>query len=170
MPLGILPIDLSVNNFSCSGIKLPSGCVSDTNVSASAAISAGKLIHQIAKHYQQNDAAGVVADNQYSHIVNGTTCTLAYVQAAISTPATGADRTVNVDLQRSTGGAAFSSVLSSTITFNNASTARTVVSGTVAVATLTQGDILKWVVTVAGAAGNQAIGLVAEAFYQEAAQ
>lgn len=170
MATTIMPTDLIVNGFSCSSIKLPSGAVSNTSVQAGAAIDASKLIHDIAKHYQQNSSAAVVADNQYAHIVNGATCTLAYVKAAVDTVATGADRTVNVDLQRSTAGGAFVSVLTSTIAFNNASTARTAVSGTIATATLAQGDILKWVVTVAGAAGNQAIGLVAEAFFQEAAQ
>lgn len=164
----IMPADLICNNFSCSSMKIPAGAVSDASVASGAAISASKIIHQYPKHYQQNTSAAVVADNQYSHIVNGATCTLAYVKAAVDTPATGADRTVNVDLQRSTGGAAFASVLTSTISFTNASTARTVVSGSIATAALAQGDILKWVVTVAGAAGNQAIGLIAEAFYQEA--
>jgi len=161
---------LITGNLSANSMSLPSGGVKDTNVASGAAIAASKLIHEVTSKYQQNSNAAVVNDNQYAHIVNGATCTLAYVKAAVDTVATGADRTVNIDLQRSTGGAAFATVLSSTILFNNASTARTVVSGAINTATLAQGDILKWVVTVAGAAGNQAIGVIAEAFFQEAAQ
>lgn len=170
MATAILPVDIICNNLSCSSIKLPSGAVSNAAIQANAAIDASKVISNISKHYQQNTNAGVAADNQFCHIVNGTTCTLAYVKAMVDTAATGADRTVNIDLQRSTAGGAFATVLTSTILFNNASTARTAISGTITTSTLSQGDILKWVVTVAGAAGNQAIGVLAEAYFQEAAQ
>jgi len=170
MATAILPVDIICNNLSCSSIKLPSGAVSNASIQANAAIDASKLVHVIAKQYQQGTASAVVADTQFCHIVNGSTCTLAYVKATVDTVATGADRTVSVDLQKRTGSGSWASVLTSTITFNSASTAGTIVSGSIATSTLAQDDYLKWVVTVAGSAGNQAIGVLAEAFFQEAAQ
>lgn len=170
MATAIMPFDVICNNISCKSINIPAGSVGNAGVAAGANIDASKLVHQITERYQQNATAAVVGDNQYAHVVNGATCTLAYVKGAVDTPATGADRTVSIDLQRSTGGGAFTTALTSPLTFNNASTARTVTSGSIATASLAQGDILKWVVTVAGAAGNQAIGVIAEAFFQETAQ
>lgn len=162
--------DMAVSgNFSCGTLKLPTGAVSDASVSAGAAISAPKLVHVISKTYQQNQNAAVVADTQYAHIVNGATCTVYAVNAAVDTVATGADRTVTVDLQRSTAGGAFASILTTPLVLNNANVARTMVSAALATTTLTQKDLLKWVISVAGSAGNQASGLVVEAILYEAA-
>ena len=170
MALGQLPIDLNISgNLSCGSIRLPSGCVSDINVASNASIAAGKVIHVISKTYQQNTTAAVVADNQYCHIIHGATCTVAGLSAAVDTVATGSDRTVTIDLQRSTAGGAFASILGTPLVLNNSNVARTPVTAALAVTTLVQNDLLKWVITVAGVLGNQAIGLVVDLTLYEAA-
>lgn len=169
MAQGILPCDLSVQNFSCSSFKGPAGFVADTSVASGAAIGAAKLIHALSKTYQQNQNAAVAADTQYAHIVNGSTCTVYTLWAAVDTVATGADRTVTVDLQRSTAGGAFASILTTPLVLNNANVARTPVQAQLSVTALAQKDILKWVISVAGAAGNQAVGLVCDLVLYEAA-
>lgn len=73
--------------------------------------------------------------------------------------ATGADRTVTIDLQKSTGGGAFASVLSSTLVFNSSSTLRLASLAALNTTTFIAGDLFKLTVTVAGAAGAQAQGL-----------
>lgn len=86
-------------------------------------------------------------------------CTLVEFSAWIEVVATGADRTVTVDLKKSTGAGAYATILSATVGFTNASSVRTKVTGTFSSTTLVAGDILEAVVTVAGSAGAQATGL-----------
>ncbi len=71
-------------------------------------------------------------------------------------------------MKKSTGAGAFATVLASTLVFTNASVLRTAVAATLG-ATLTYvvGDIFQLYVTVAGAAGNQALGLAVDLFLAE---
>jgi hypothetical protein len=110
----------------------------------------------------------VTALTQDIHIVRGATGTLLAIQAAIcGTIATGADRTVTVDLQKSTGAGAYATVLSSTVGFTNVSVLRTAVSGVLSGTSVIVADILRLIVTVAGAAGAQALGLVVTVTMEE---
>jgi hypothetical protein len=110
----------------------------------------------------------VTALTQDIHIVRGVTGTLLAIQAAIcGTIATGADRTVTVDLQKSTGAGAYATVLSSTVGFTNVSVLRTAVSGVLSGTSVIVADILRLIVTVAGAAGAQALGLVVTVTMEE---
>lgn len=85
--------------------------------------------------------------------------TIVAIEAFIAVAATDVSRAVTVDLHKSTGAAAFATILSATIGFTNVSAVRTAVAGTVSSAALVAGDILKAVVTVAGGGGVQAKGL-----------
>lgn len=93
--------------------------------------------------------------------------TLRSIKGYIAVQATGADRTVTVDLQKSTGGGAFATVLTTTVNITNVTVIRTAVSGTILTAPVVAGDILQLVVTVAGAAGAQAQGLLVEVEWDE---
>ncbi len=119
--------------------------------------------------YAQDPGSAVVAETRDIHILKGTAATISAIQAAITgLIATGGDRTVDVDLQKSTGAAAFATILSSTIHFTNGSVLRTVSAGTLSSASLVAGDILRIIITVAGAAGNQAQGLMVTVTLTEA--
>lgn len=163
--------DLHVNGtLSCKAFSAPAGAITDAMVSAAAGIQATKLEHQFPLPYEQLPASAVVAETRDIHIVHGATGSVVSFRAAITgTIATGADRTVNVDLQKSTGAGAFATILTGTILFNNGSALRTVASATISATTLVAGDILRVVVTVAGAAGNQALGLIVTATIRESA-
>jgi hypothetical protein len=104
----------------------------------------------------------VAALTQLLYAVRGRTAELLDAEAFITVVASGADRTITVDIQKSTGGGAFATVMTSTIDITNATTVRTAVAGVVAAGglSLVDGDILQAVVTVAGAAGAQAQGLL----------
>jgi hypothetical protein len=102
----------------------------------------------------------VVAATEYKRIVRGATATLLAVQATITeTIATGSDRTVTIDVKKSTGGGAFASVLGSPIVLDHTATLRAVTTASISSAGFVTGDILQVTVTVAGSAGNQALGL-----------
>lgn len=154
--------DLHVfGTLSAKTVVLPAGVVSNTAVSAAAAIAATKLEHQFGLRYNQAPGTAVVADTQDLHIVHGVTGEVVSVEAALTGAiATGADRTVDVDLQKSTGAGAFATILMATVQFTNASVLRTVSAATISSTALVDGDILRMVVTVAGAAGVQAQGLI----------
>jgi len=150
-------------------IDWPSRSIVDNMLSDSAAIQAKKFVrHGAIDRELFGRAVTVTALTQDVHIVRGATGTLLGFEASINgTIATGADRTVTVDLQKSTGGGAFSTVLSSTIGFTNSSTLRTAVAGVFSVTGLVDGDQLAVIVTVAGSAGNQALGLSMTLTYEE---
>lgn len=94
--------------------------------------------------------------------------TLLGFEAAITgTIATGADRTVTVDLKRSTGAGALATVLSATIGFTNGSTLLSLSAATISTTFVADGDVFIAVVTVAGAAGAQAIGLAITLTWRE---
>jgi hypothetical protein len=112
-------------------------------------------------------AVSVAAVTKWLHIVRGGTGALVGFEAAIAVPADDASRTITVDLHKSTGAAAFATVLSATIGFTNGSVARTATAATINTTALTDGDILEVVVTVAGGAGNQATGLTVTLTFDE---
>lgn len=149
---------LSANTFSP-----PASSITNTAIAAGATgsyIAATKVQHQQSINVELfGPTTTVAAVTQWLYLVRGATGTIVSIEAAIAVVATGADRTITVDLHKSTGAGAFATVLSATIGFTNASAVRTMVAGTISSASLVDGDILEVIVTVAGSAGAQATGL-----------
>jgi hypothetical protein len=89
-------------------------------------------------------------------------------KAAVMTAATGNDRVVTVDVQKSTGNAAFASVLTGVGTFTNTSTNFAVTDLTLSgTPTLAENDLLRAVVTANGSNGAQAIGVIVDVILYE---
>lgn len=169
MALDVINNDLHVNgNFSCKSFDPPDGTVTDAHISASAGISATKLEHQFDLDYSQVPGTAVVAETRDVRLVHGAEGTVVSFRAAITGAiATGADRTVTVDLQKGSAGSAFATILTATMSFNNTDALRTAKSAAIQTTSLAAGDILRVVVTVAGAAGNQAQGLIVSVTVRE---
>lgn len=150
-------------------IDMPSGGITNSMISTSAAVDASKIVSAKAASYQLFAAASTVtALTVEGPIIMGATGGMIKFYATINgTIATGGDRTVTVDLQRSTSGGTFSTMLSSTIGFTSASALRTPAAAVFSTTALAVGDQLRIVVTVAGAAGNQALGLSCSLSYYE---
>lgn len=142
-------------------IQFPERFITDRMCAANMALAASKHIrHQSIDVELFGPSTTVAAVTRVLHIVRGSQHVALGLEATIcGAIATGADRTVTIDLQKSTGGGAFASILSSTIQFTDASTLRTAIAAVIDSANLIAGDILQLVVTVAGAAGDQATGL-----------
>lgn len=118
--------------------------------------------------YHQDPGAAVVAETADLLIVGGTTGKVTRVQVAnTGALASDATNTVTIDVQKSTGGGAFATILSATLTFTNTDTLRTAKVGTISTAGLVTGDILRIIVTVAHTTGTQAQGLVVTVNWQE---
>ena len=142
-------------------VSIQTASITNAMVTAGAAIEATKMRRRYYLNYTQPTGTAVVAETRGLSIIRVATGTIVAVEAVvIGAGATGADRTVNVDVQKGNQSTAFATVLSSTILFNNASTLRAVSAGTLSVTSLADNDQLQVVVTVAGAAGNQAQGLL----------
>jgi hypothetical protein len=159
---------VGINGLQCTTLNVTSGLF-DASIAPLAAISASKLNHQYGIH-RELFAPTVTVTALTTHLcsVQGATCAIYAAQAWITLAATGADRTVVVDLQRSHAGGAFASVLSpSAITITNVTLPFTVALATVALTTLTTGDILRATITVNGVLGNQAQGLGLSVWVQE---
>lgn len=131
----------------------------DADVSGTANILDTKHRGKFSKVYSQTGTVGNTT--QYLHTVIGATGVVRKFSAMITeTVATGADRTVTIDLQKSSGGGAFATILSGTIGFTNGSTALIASNATISSGALAAGDVLKTTVVVAGSAGAQALGLL----------
>ena len=143
-------------------LVLPVGQLTDSNwsSSSSARLASSKAVHtQIESIELAVQDVAVAASETLLFIANGAG-TFNKLEAVVITAATGADRTVNIDLQKSTAGGSFSTVLTATLEFDNVDVALTPTTATFTTDTYLASDIFKIIVTVAGAAGNQAIGCV----------
>lgn len=150
-------------------IDFPARSVTDSMCSETMNLAARKHVrHQSIDLELFGPSTTVTALTKDIHIVRGATGTLVGLQATINgTIATGTDRTVTVDLHKSTGGGAFATALSSTIEFDDASTLRTAVAAVFSNTSLVAGDMLRLVITVAGSDAAQAVGLFVGLVFEE---
>jgi hypothetical protein len=139
----------------------------DADIAESANIAARKTIARRSLDVELfGPTTTIAALTKLLHIARAAG-TIVAVEAIITVQATGADRTVTVDLQKSTGGGAFATILSTTVNIDNTTVVRTAVLAVVSNTDLVDGDILQAVVTVAGSAGNQAQGLLLTVTFDE---
>ena len=137
------------------------------DIGANAAIAANKSLHQKTISVELAEAATAIAAIDKLISTHNATGTLQAIEGTIVVQATGADRTVTVDLHRSTGGGAFATVLSTTIDITNSTTILVPTAGVISTATVADGDVYKLVCTVVGSAGAQAKGLVVTLIFDE---
>ncbi len=146
------------------------GGFADTHIAPNAGIQASKLQHEQNNNYTQVTGTAIVASTEDFHVVMGATGLFKSLAAAFTgVIASDVSRTVTVDIQRSTAGGAFATIMSSTVVINTSSTIRVAQFGVVnaSLAALVQGDILRRVITVAGGSGSQAQGLVVSCGWME---
>jgi len=152
-------------------VTLPDSTVTNASVAGGAGIAATKLEHQFPIRYQQQPGSNVAAATEDIHIVYGATGDVVAVHAALNGVIPSGDRTAVVDLQKSTGGGAFATILTGTITLDSANTIRVAEAGTLtAGAACVVGDILRVVITVGGSSGTNPQGLVVRVVMREDAQ
>lgn len=147
-------------------VTLPAASVDEDNLKTAALLPASKLVTRFAKDHRQASGADVVAKTELIHIAKYAGIVTS-VEAAIDDAITGAN-TVVVDVKKSTGGAAFASILTGTLTINSSSAAQTALAATVdgTKDDYVAGDVFEVVVTVTGAE-TQAQGLNVTVFFEE---
>jgi len=150
------------------GVTLPSGVIGNTDIESGAEIDASKLDHQYMLTHTQADGSDVVAQTDIVHIAKAAG-ELVAVEAVVDQVPTG-DYTVTIDVQKSTGGGSFATLMSATVVIDSDNTDRTLEAGSIAgTTTYADGDLIAIVVTVAGSSGTQAQGLCVTACVREAA-
>ena len=148
-------------------LTVQGGGFRDSDIAPGAAIDPTKVIHQYTQSYLVFPAASTITALTYPlSIINPETSELVEFEASIF-GAAGGERTATVDLHKSAGGAAFATILSSTITFSDTNTARTSYQGVISDIDLEAGDILAAEVTVAGSSGTQPTGLLVTLTFRE---
>lgn len=170
MSLSVIDGDARINGtLAVNRFNPPAGSITDASVIASAGIQATKVIHQTAHHYEQDAGSAVVAQTRMLHTVYGQTALIVNMDVMTPTPPTGAD-TVTVDLQRGNPTTGFTSLLSSPVTLNNATVARTPIEAAIATTALADDDTLQIVVTPNHTTGALPQGLLVTVTLQEAPQ
>jgi hypothetical protein len=150
-----------------STLYIPAGSITNTELATNAAIAASKAVHHFAKHYGQDNGADVASKTHLLHAAK-TAGVLAAVEVAVSTAPTGGDKKFTVDVQKSTGGGAFATMLSAVVTIDSGKSNFSVTAGTISGASYAAGDILEVIVTASGSTGSQGQGLSVDAYLQEA--
>lgn len=134
---------LSTDTLNCAS----TGYIGSLSVGSGTLLTAANLKPRVPLGAAQVD--GTVSTGEariFSALASGT---LTNVNISLDTVNTSSD-TVVVDLQKSTGGGAYASVLSSTYTMNSSKTARTVYAATLSSTAFAANDIFKVVWTVSG--------------------
>jgi hypothetical protein len=152
---------------SCQTLQPSAGSVVNNSVAANAALDATKLVHQFPAEYWQPEGAAVAAETVPLHVARGAGTLVSLEAMLTGAVATGADRTVTIDLQKGNASTGFASVLTGTIAFGNTDALRTVKAAVVLTAAYADNDVFRLVVTVAGAAGAQAQGLIVTVTFRE---
>lgn len=146
-------------NLRAVSMTAPNNSVGNAQVLAGANLAADKLEHRYQWELAQPNTTATTETRVVGRCYGATGSVRGFHAGSIVANLTTA--TVTVDLQKSTGGGAFASILTAAITLNNATTARTAVAGTLASTTLVQGDLLQIVITATAAGGTLATGVFA---------
>lgn len=158
-----VPIDLHIAGaLSAESIDIPSGTVTNDDISASADIVTTKMQHQHQPVVKQPLTA-MTAGTEVLHVTKGATGTIVDFRCGSITAAVGA-ATATVDLKKNGV-----SVLTGTITLNNANTAYVPVNGTLSGTSLVVGDVLTVVTTATAGGGTLPTGFFATATIREKA-
>ena len=161
------PSDVRINGeLSCRDINLPDSCVGDDNIEAGANIDATKVIHQHGLHYDQKAGTDVAAETRIIHTFRNA-ATIVAVEVVPHTAPTGGDKAFTVDLQKGNASTAFATMLSSPVTVNSSSAARTIQTGALASSAAADGDSLQIVVAVSGSTGSQGQGFSVTVWVRE---
>jgi hypothetical protein len=140
-------------SLACTSFTPPNSCITKSAVVANAQLEASKLEHRYCRSLTQVSGSAVVASTYPLHICRAAGTVIAVEALVFGVVPTGAD-TITIDVHKSTGGGAFSTILSGTIVLDVASVIRVPEVATISSSTLVDNDILELVITVSGTSGQ----------------
>lgn len=150
-------------------VNLPDGVVDNADINSDADIAYSKLQH--VHHCVIEQANGsAVADQESIVFIATAPCTILAVEIMILTAAAG-DSTVDVDVKKSTGGGAFSSILSAAEQIDSTTVVRTLVEATLSgTPTLADGDAIEIVIDATVGTGTLPQGIIVDVTIAEEGQ
>lgn len=144
-------------------LNIPLQTIVDEDVNDDAGIQYFKLESLIVAEHVQAAGSDVAAADEIRHIVRGTSgAKIVDVVVVCETVPTGGDKAFTVDVKVGNSSTSYASVLSSVVTVNSSSTAKSPITATISSADLDQGDSIKIVVATSGSTGSQGQGLRVE--------
>jgi hypothetical protein len=150
-------------------LSLTTPSITAAMIAPAAGVQANKLQQQREYSHRQATGTAIVAMTEDIAVVGGAG-TVVGVTVMESTAPTG-DHVTTVDVQKSTGGGAFATILTGTISYSVSQANLAVVAGTLlSVPALLAGDVLRVIVTVSGSTSSQGQGLVVTVTTNEAPQ
>ncbi len=148
-------------------VTVPNQSISNATIEANAAIAADKLDHRYNPTESQPNT-NATAETRVLYRARAAGQVLAFDTGAL-VAATG-NSTVTVDLQKSTGGGAFATVLTGTVQLDVGDPAIVPVAGTlVATPTYVAGDVFRIVQTISAGTGTLPTGVFWSGEFQEGA-
>lgn len=158
-----------LGTLSAQSLRAPSGSIANAAIasgSPGSCVAASKLQHQFPVRLDQAAGTAATSETRLVHICQGAGLPVA-VRAVAAVAPTGGDKQVSIDVKRSTGGAAFATILTAPIVLDSSCVDRTPVLGLLDSVTLAAGDVIEIAMTVSGATGSQAQGVCIELFIAE---
>ena len=153
-----LVMDLHIaGRLSADTLTLPAGAVTSEKITGP--IDAEKLGTRYHLEDFQVPGTPIVAKTKDLRIMRASGAVLDIDAVLTGALADDASRHVTIDLQKSTGGGAFATMLTGVIDLTMSATLRVATGGTLASTALAAGDVLRAVTAVSGGSGNQAQGL-----------
>lgn len=141
-------------------------------IAAAAAIATSKLVNRVLAEYRVPDGTTVAVtsdDGVPIYTCNKTGgAVLKSVTVVCPDAPSGGDLDFDVDIQKADVGAGAATVLSATINYSATQSDYEQEAGTIANATIDDGDTLLVVVTVSGSTGTQGEGLIVQVEIEEA--
>ncbi len=152
-----------------SAANLPDSSIRNANIAAGS-VDSGKLGQEPALNYYQAPGSDIATATADLHV-----CNVAGVVDSVQAAVTGviasgvhalvhsrvSERSVTVDILKSTGGGAFASILTSVLTLNSSNTIRVPVDATITTTAFAAADLYRITVTqVAGTTGTRPQGLI----------
>lgn len=150
--------------------SFPSGAITNSQVSASAAIGAEKVVHEHAQGYElfAEGASITTIASKLLHATRGASGAVVGIDAFITTAPTSANCTVTIDLQKSSAATTtFTTILSAPLVLGSTSITHTRYSPTVSASTKTTGDLFRATITTAGTTAGAGKGLHLTFFFTE---
>jgi len=150
--------------------SFPSGAITNSQVSASAAIGAEKVVHEMVVNRQlfAEGVSVITVASELLHATRGASGAVVGLDAFITTAPTSANCTITIDLQKSSSATTtFSTILSAPLVLGSTSITHTRYSPTISASTKTTGDLFRATVTVAGTTAGAGKGLHLGFFFTE---
>lgn len=150
--------------------SFPSGAITNSQISASAAIEASKIIseHVVNRQLFAEGVSIITVASELLHATRGASGAVVGLDAFITTAPTSANCTVTIDLQKSSSASTtFSTILSAPLVLGSTTVTHTRYSPTISASTKTTGDLFRATITTAGTTAGAGKGLHLSFFFTE---